>query len=106
MASTLRTHAESGDLFDQLSYWALHQSKVEVDFLLRRERAFLAIETKASRRYHTAMLSGLPAIAELPGMAHRILVYGGDRSFRSSDGIDIWPAVRFATEVAAGTLWP
>ena len=33
-------------------------------------------------------------------------LYSGSRSFRTDDGIEIWPAPRFAEELAAGALWP
>ena len=66
----------------------------------------LAIEVKAADRYHTGLLKGLRAIADLPRLVRRILVYTGRRSFRSADGIEIWPARRFASTVAAGGLWP
>ena len=106
VATTLRAHAVCGQLYDEMSYWAPHQSAVEVDFLLRRGREFLAIEAKATDRYHTGLLKGLRAIEALSGLARRVLVYTGSRSFRSADGIEIWPARRFAAAVAEGTLWP
>ena len=42
----------------------------------------------------------------LPGVARRILVYTGERLFRSADGVEIWPARHFAERVAGGGLWP
>lgn len=105
-ATTLRAHAEAERLYDEMSYWSPHQSAVEVDFLLRRDREFLAIEAKATDRYHTGLLKGLRAIDALSGLARRVLVYTGSRSFRSADGIEIWPARRFADAVAEGSLWP
>ena len=104
--TTLRAHAVDHDLFHTLSYWQVHQRKTEVDFLLERNGDLLAIEVKATDRYHSGLLRGLRALNRLPGVVRRILVYTGDRSFRSSDGIRIWPATRFATRVAAGALWP
>ena len=65
----------------------------------------LAIEVKSASRYHTGHLKGLRAIAELPGVVRRVLVYAGERSFRTEDGIDIWPAGRLAA-AAADRLWP
>ena len=106
VATTLRAHGEASDLYDEMAYWAPHQSKLEVDFLLRRDHDFLAIEVKASNRYNTSMLKGLRAVRDLPGLSRSILVYGGSRSFRTSDGIDIWPATRLATEIAAASIWP
>jgi len=111
--TTLRAHAGAGTgatgeakrLCDEIAYWSPHQSDAEVDFLLRRGDDLLAIEVKATDRYHTGLLKGLRAIASAPGLTRRVLVYTGQRSFRSADGIEIWPAARFAAEAAAGTLW-
>ena len=106
VATTLRTHAETQELYDGLFYWAPHQSGIEVDFLLQRGRELLAIEVKSADRYHTGLLKGLRKLGDLPGLARRALVYAGSRPFRSADGIDIWPAQRFAAMVAGGKLWP
>jgi len=113
LLTTLRAHAEvstgarkeGSRPYDEIAYWSPHQSGAEVDFLLRRGRRRLAIEVKATNRYHTGLLKGLRAIQTLPGLARRLLVYTGRRSFRSADGIEIWPARRFADAVAKGRLW-
>ena len=104
--TTLRAHAETQELYDRVFYWAPHRTDSEVDLLLQRGRELLAIEVKATDRYHTGLLKGLRAIDELPRLVRRVLVYTGRRSFRSADGIEIWPARRFASMVAAGKLWP
>ena len=104
--TTLRAHAEVQYLYDELSYWAPHQSRTEIDVLLQRGRELLAIEVKSTERYHTGLLKGLRAAEVLPGIVRRVLVYTGHRSFVSSDGIAVWPAGRFATEVAEGRVWP
>ncbi len=104
--TTLRAHAETQELYDRIFYWAPHRTDSEVDLLLQRGRELLAIEVKATDRYHTGLLKGLRAIDELPRLVRRVLVYTGRRSFRSADGIEIWPARRFASMVAAGKLWP
>ena len=104
--TTLRAHAEVGEIYDEIFYWSPHQSQVEVDFLLQRGSEFLAIEVKATSRYHTGLLKGLRALDGLPGLTRRLLVHTGARSFRSTDGIDIWPVARFAEAVARNRLWP
>ena len=58
------------------------------------------------QRYAASLLKGLRAIGDLPGMTRRLRVYAGRRSLRSADGIDVWPAQRFARAVGAGELWP
>ena len=104
--TTLRAHAEVRELYDQVWYWAPYQTDVEVDVLLQRGRELLAVEVKAAGRYHTSLLKGLRAIATLPGLVRRVLVYTGPRAFRSADGIEVWPAPRFAQAAAEGCLWP
>ena len=103
----LRTHGERSELFDDLCYWAPHPAnRTEVDFLLRRDGDLAAIEVKSRPRYHTGMLQGLRAIAELPGIVRSVLVYGGKRSFRTGDGIDVWSTERLQQALAEGRLWP
>ena len=103
----LRAHAEEGGLFDELHYWAPHPvNRTEVDFLLRLGSDLVAIEVKSQSRYHTGMLPGLRAITELPGIVRRVLIYGGKRSFRTGDGIDIWSIDQLQQALADNTLWP
>ena len=106
VVTTLRAHAGVRELYDELWYWAPHQTATEVDLLLQRGRELLAVEVKAASRYHTGLLKGLRALDALPRLARRLLVYTGARSFRSTDGIDVWPARRFAAAAATGALWP
>ena len=102
----LRAHGEESDPFDDLGYWAPHPANpTEVDFLLRRGDEFAVIEVKSRPRYHAGMLPGLRAVAELPGMVRQVLVYGGRRSFRTQDGIDVWSVERLHRAVAEETLW-
>ena len=104
--TTLRAHAAESELFHSLSFWATHQRRSEVDFLLERGGELLGIEVKATHRYHTGLLRGLRLLDGLPGVVRRLLVYTGTRRFRSADGIEVWPAGHFAERVAAGDLWP
>lgn len=105
--TTLRAHAQAADVYEEIFYWAPHQSRaIEVDFLLRRGNEMLAIEVKATDRYHTGLLKGLRAIEGQENLVRRVLVYTGSRSFRSSDGVEIWPFARFARNVADRGLWP
>ncbi len=102
----LRAHAEVSDLYDDVYYWAPARAKtLEVDFLLERQGRHIAIEVKAQPRYNTAMLKGLRALSELPSLTRSILVYGGERSFRTSDGIEVWPLLKLSEALAEKTLW-
>ena len=102
----LRAHNEHQRIYDDIGYWAAAESAAEVDFVLTRDREHLAIEVKASERYNTTMLKGLRAVAELGGLARRILAYRGRRAFRTEDGIDVWPLDSLHRALHADQLWP
>ena len=105
--TVLRAHNGASDVFDEISYWAPAQARwTEVDFLLRRGRNYLALEIKAQSRFSTPQLAGLRAIAELPRLVRRVLVYLGDRRLKTEDGIEVWPLEALLTAVAGRTLWP
>jgi predicted AAA+ superfamily ATPase len=104
VAQTLRATNDYVGLFDDWSYWSSHGSggAVEVDFLLRQGKRLVAVEAKAGRRFKSEMLKGLQAAAELPGVKRRILVYGGNDSWRTDDRIEVMSAAAFAAEAVRG----
>ena len=103
----LRAHGEGTDLYEAIHYWSPHSAaRTEVDFLLRRDEELLAIEVKSQARYHTGLLSGLRAVADLSGVTRRVLLFGGRRSFRTEDGIDVWTFNRLHRALAEESLWP
>lgn len=102
--SLLRAHGESGPLFDDLRYWA--SPNVEVDFLLRRGDAYVAIEAKAAERVTSERLAGLRAVRALPGLRRRVLVYTGSLDRVTDDGIDVWRVATLVERLAAGAVWP
>jgi predicted AAA+ superfamily ATPase len=103
----LRAHNQGLALFEDLAYWApLQAGQTEVDFLLRRGSEYVALEVKARPRFAADQLSGLRAIGDLPKVVRRVLVYLGERSLRTDDGIDVWPLRAFLHALEAGTLWP
>ena len=105
--TVLRAHNERSALFEDVTYWApLQARQTEVDFLLRRGREYLALEVKAQSRFSSPQLSGLRAIADLPRIARRVLVYLGERRLRTDDGIDVWPLDFLLEKLAQGRLWP
>jgi predicted AAA+ superfamily ATPase len=96
IANYLRAHQELGTIpYDEIFYWAPAQARTEVDFLLRFGKRFVAIEAKASASYSGNALSGLRAIADLPGIRRRILVYQGRSLAKTEDGIEIMPLSEF-----------
>lgn len=105
--TVLRAHNEQATLFEEISCWApLNANQTEVDFLLRRGKEYLALEIKAQSRFSHALLPGLRAIGDLPGIVRRVLVYLGDRRLRTDDGIEVWPLRDFLNAVADAKLWP
>ncbi len=104
--SLLRTHNEDQHVYDDIGYWAASESAAAVDFVLTRDREHLAIEVKASERYNTAMLKGLRALADLPGLVRRVLAYRGQRAFTTEDAIEVWPLDDLHQALQADQLWP
>jgi predicted AAA+ superfamily ATPase len=103
----LRAHGSVSELYDEIYYWSPTQAtKTEVDFLLRRAREFVAIEVKAAERFSERLVDGLRAIADLRGVARRILVYAGSQALILGDGIEVWPHARFAEALETRHLWP
>lgn len=105
--TVLRAHNEQSDLFEEITYWAPVQARqTEIDFLLRRGREYLALEVKGQARFSHTQLSGLRAIADLPRVVRRVLIYLGDRRLRTEDGIEVWPLRAWLDAVAHNRLWP
>lgn len=103
----LASHNEVDEVFEDIFYWTpLEARNTEVDFVLRRGHDHIAIEVKASRRVGPDILRGLRAVASLPRLVRRILVYVGGRRLRTEDGIDVLPFQDFAAELATALLWP
>ncbi|GAB4239567.1 MAG: ATP-binding protein [Deltaproteobacteria bacterium] len=107
IASVLRAYRDYRNLFDDWFYWAPGKgSGVEVDFLLRKGSALVAIEVKSARNVREGELIGLRAVADLPGMRRRLVVHMGDRSLATSDGIGILSVPAFLGELERGTIFP
>lgn len=105
--TVLRAHNEGTRLFDEISYWSPAQARqTEVDFLLRRGKEYLAIEVKTHARFATTQLAGLRAIADLPRVVRRVLVYLGDRQLRTEEGVEVWPLEFFLETIQLERLWP
>ena len=108
VGNLLRAYGESGSALglrhDDLFYWAPTEGGTEVDFLIRRGKEFTALEVKASENLSSRDFKGLKAIAELKGIRRRLVVYMGDRPFRTEDGIEALPIRGFLDELEAHAL--
>jgi predicted AAA+ superfamily ATPase len=103
----LRFYRERAELFDDIAYWSpAEATQTEVDFVLTRGKESVAVEVKATKSLRPADLKGLRAIAELPGMVRRILVFQGPRALTTPDGIEAWPFSSFTEALAEDRLWP
>jgi predicted AAA+ superfamily ATPase len=103
----LRAHNQDDELFEEVSYWSPAQAiATEVDFVLRRGRDVMAIEVKHQSRFSADLLGGLRAIADLPRLVRRVLIYRGRQALRTEDGIEVWPVERFTRALADQALWP
>jgi predicted AAA+ superfamily ATPase len=106
IATLLRAYRDYRRLFDEWYYWAPGKgSGIEVDFILQRGRDLVAIEVKSGREPTDAMLKGLRAVAELPGLRRRLLVLLGDRRGKTADGIEIVPVPVLLDWLASGALF-
>jgi len=108
VAMLLQAYGEPGTglgrRYDGLYYRAPAAGGTEVDFLIERGREFAAIEVKARRTLTSRDFSGLRAIAELKGVRRRTIVFLGERSFNTEDGIEALPVDEFVRELAAGRV--
>jgi predicted AAA+ superfamily ATPase len=105
--TVMRAHNEARPVYEDIWYWAPAEARVtEVDFLLRRGRDYLALEVKTRTRVTAEDLVGLRAIAALPGLVRRVLLYLGRSVQRTGDGIDVWPLGRWLEAMAEDRLWP
>lgn len=98
----LRSEKAYSQFCDEICFWQPADAFLtEVDFLVRRQSSFCAIEVKATNRIRPDDLKGLKAIAELNGIKRRVLVYQGS-SNQKIEGIEIMNVETFASELREG----
>lgn len=106
IALLLKAYGESGSSlglrWDELYYWA--SGGTEVDFLIQRGHEFIAIEVKAKETLTSRDFKGLKAIAGLKGLHRRMVVFLGERPFRTEDGIEAMPVRHFLNELESKRL--
>jgi len=103
MATLLRAYQAYRGLYDEIHYWSPVSGQGEVDFVLTRGREIFAIEVKSSTRFNATMLVGLKAIADLPRLKRRMLVYRGEQDLRF-DGIEVISLATFLRLLATKKL--
>ncbi|MBU1702021.1 MAG: ATP-binding protein [Candidatus Eisenbacteria bacterium] len=103
IAGLLRAYRDYRGIFDEFYYWApAEATQTEVDFLLRRDTDYLAIEVKSGKHYDSSSLNGLRAMRDLPNLRRRFLVFLGDRRMETEDGIEVLPVDHFLAWLAQG----
>lgn len=106
VAQLLRAYRDYAGLFDDFFYWATSRTAgTEVDFILRRGKAIAAVEAKSGNVFREQWCKGLRAIAELPGLKRRIVVYPNGPQLKTTDGIEVMPFVQFAELLHRGEFW-
>jgi predicted AAA+ superfamily ATPase len=105
VAQLLRAYRDYRRIFDEMFYWAsAGGTETEVDFLLMRNREFIAVEVKSGRVFSEKWCRGLRAIAGLKGLQRSIIVYPHGSVLRTEDGIDVLPFNYFANLLAENRL--
>jgi predicted AAA+ superfamily ATPase len=79
------------DFYDDIYYWSTssRDSKTEVDLLISRGSELIAIEIKSTERLQDCWFKGLRTIKELKKVTRCILLYCGERDFKTEDGIEV-----------------
>jgi predicted AAA+ superfamily ATPase len=93
-----------GRRYDGLYYWAPAEGNLEVDFLIQRGNEYTAIEVKAKEVLSSRDFNGLKVIGRLTGMRRRVVVFLGERPYRTEDGIEALPVDEFVRELAEGRI--
>jgi predicted AAA+ superfamily ATPase len=108
IATLLRAYGEAGSALgrrhDGLFYWSPATGGAEVDFLVRFGQEIVAIEVKAKEALDPRDFAGLGIISELKGIRRRIVVFLGERSFRTAEGMEALTVHDFVDLLERGTL--
>ena len=106
VAQLLRAYRDYRGLFEQMRYWApAGRSAIEVDFILMRGTSLIAVEAKSGQTFRDDWCKGLRAVAPLPGLHRRIIVYPKGPALRTSDNIEVVPLAQFSELLTEGILW-
>jgi predicted AAA+ superfamily ATPase len=106
VAQVIRAYRDYRRICDEIYYWSPSGgAATEVDFLLKQENRFIAVEVKASGRFAESWCRGLRAASELKGLARRLIVYPRGPVLKTPDGIEILPFHEFSALLSTGALW-
>ena len=86
-----------------MTAWPL-QNPISVSCLLQRRQDFIALEVKAKENLSSHDFKGLKAMAGMKGLGRRLIVFLGERPFRTEDGIEALPIRSFLEELEARTV--
>ena len=107
IAQLIRSYRDYRNLCDEFYYWApIGRTQTEVNFLLRRNDKFIAIEVKSGRQFSEGWCKGLRVIKALGGIKRRLVVYPKGPGLTTKDGIEIVPFAEFSDLLARDALWP
>ncbi len=104
VAQTLRAYRDYRGVCDDITYWSAERRSTEVDFVLTRGGRHVAVEAKSGAAFAESWCKGLRAIASLPGLERRLIVYPDGPALKTFDGIEVLPFTTFAELLAGGGL--
>ncbi len=90
----LRSYQSYKNSIDEINFWA--SSNVEVDFLVKFNSHFVAIEAKTSKKFRNEDAVGLRSLVDLPNLKRRIIVYPEVDTQKTHDGIEIMGFEKFS----------
>ncbi|MDE3001271.1 MAG: DUF4143 domain-containing protein [Gemmatimonadota bacterium] len=107
IAKLIRAYTDYRDLCDECFYWSTAaQTRTEVDFLLNLAGEFVAVEVKPAWTFAESWCKALRALAALPGLCRRHVVYPEGPELRTADSIEILPFSHFSNPLASDALSP
>ncbi|MBL0058325.1 MAG: DUF4143 domain-containing protein [Elusimicrobia bacterium] len=105
VAQLIRACMDYRAVCDECRTWAPTDSDVEVDFLLTKGRRHVAVEVKSGRTVQPHWLRGLRAIAPLPGLIRRILVYPEGPALILDSGVEVYSFAHFSDLLMTGKIF-
>ena len=106
VAQYLRAAADYYRTGYEVFYWSSGAGRgSEVDFLVKRDERFVAVEVKSGDNFSESWCRGLRAISELPRLCRRLVVTPTLGPLVTHDGIEVRSFLDFAGLVRSGSLF-